>query len=107
MSAIDWMTFVPSVILAVVALFVVVLGYCNRRERRRGIGWQFIRYIVLGVGLPIAAILALNDALTGEAATIIAAAMGYAFGKSGNNSDKKKKAPSAQGVLKTRNDQPT
>jgi hypothetical protein len=48
----------------------------------KGIGWQIIRYTVIGMALPIAGILALNGVLTGEAATIIAGAMGYAFGQS-------------------------
>ena len=65
------------------------MGYLNRRGNRnaahKGIGWQFIRYTVISIGLPIAGILALNDALTGEAATIIAGAMGYAFGKNGKD----------------------
>lgn len=74
-----------SIILALAVLVVLVIGYLNRRggpgDRTKGIGWQFIRYTVLSIGLPITAILALNDALSGEAATIIAGAMGYAFAK--------------------------
>ena len=48
----------------------------------KGIGWQFIRYTVIGIALPITGVLALNNVLTGEAATIIAGSMGYAFGQS-------------------------
>ncbi len=59
----------------------------SKREEK-GDGWQFIRYTVLSVSIPIVAILALNNALTGEAATLIAGAMGYAFGK--NDKDRKK-----------------
>ena len=74
-----------SVILASVAPGVLIVGYLNRRgtpqEKTKGIGWQFIRYTVLTIAIPIVGILALNDALTGEAATLIAGAMGYAFGK--------------------------
>ena len=78
-----------SVILALAVPGVLILGYFNRRgnpaDAAKGIGWQFIRYSVLAIAIPIAAILALNDALTGEAAAIIAGAMGYAFGKTGND----------------------
>jgi hypothetical protein len=77
-----------SVILAAAVPCVLIVGYLNRRgnpeEKAKGIGWQFIRYTVLSIALPIVGILALNGALTGEASTIIAAAMGYAFGKTGD-----------------------
>lgn len=81
----DWSILI-SAILAVTVPLVIVVGYRNRLEsgengKAKGIGWQFIRYTVLGIALPIAAILALNDALDGEAATLLAGAMGYAFGK--------------------------
>lgn len=83
------MGFIPSVILALVPFGVLLFGYFNRRgdgeARAKGIGWQFIRFTVLSIGLPIVGVLALNNALTGEAATIIAGAMGYAFGKAPNN----------------------
>lgn len=74
-----------SIILALAVPAVIAAGYFNRRGKpdddTKGIGWQFIRYTVLGIGIPIVAILALNNALTGEASTLIAGAMGYAFGK--------------------------
>lgn len=74
-----------SVILALAIPGVLLVGYLNRRgntsQESKGIGWQFIRYTVLAMALPVVAILALNGALTGESATLIAAAMGYAFGK--------------------------
>ncbi|WP_265519239.1 hypothetical protein [Nitratireductor luteus] len=74
-----------SVVLASVVPGVLIVGYLNRRgnpqDKAKGIGWQFIRYTVLTIAVPIVGILALNDALTGEAATLIAGAMGYAFGK--------------------------
>lgn len=77
--------FCISVILALSVPTVLVIGYLNRQggdsEKTKGIGWQFIRYTVLSISLPIVGILALNNALTGEAATLIAGAMGYAFGK--------------------------
>lgn len=74
-----------SIILALSVLGVLLVGYLNRKggvhDNTKGIGWQFIRYTVLAIALPIVGILALNGALTGEAATLIAGAMGYAFGK--------------------------
>jgi len=54
-------------------------GYYQDRQQRHRLA--FIRYTVLSISLPIVAILALNQSLTGEAATLIAGAMGYAFGK--------------------------
>jgi hypothetical protein len=74
-----------SIILASSIPIVLIVGYLNRRgnpdDKAKGIGWQFIRYTVLAISIPITAILALNNALSGEAATLIAGAMGYAFGK--------------------------
>ena len=74
-----------SIILALAVPGVLVVGYLNRRgnpnDKAKGIGWQFIRYTVLAIAIPITAILALINALTGEATAIIAGAMGYAFGK--------------------------
>ena len=76
-------------ILASAVPGVLVIGYLNRRgnpnDEAKGIGWQFIRYTVLAIAVPVTAILALNNALTGEATAILAAAMGYAFGKEGKD----------------------
>lgn len=74
-----------SVVLALTVPCVVLAGYCLRKGDGRGIGWQFIRYTVLGIALPIVGLLALNGALTGEAATLISGAMGFAFGKAGED----------------------
>lgn len=75
-----------SVILALAVPGTLWVGYLNRKgnpdDKAKGIGWQFIRYTVLAISIPVVGILALNKALTGEAATLIAGAMGYAFGKS-------------------------
>lgn len=71
-----------SGILAFSVIIVVGAGLWNRTAEKKGIGWQFIRFNVIAISVPIVGLLALNDALTGEAATIIAAAMAYAFGKS-------------------------
>ncbi|MCA1404660.1 hypothetical protein I6F26_10340 [Ensifer sp. IC3342] len=78
-----------SAILALAVPGVLLVGHLNRRgnpnDKAKGIGWQFIRYTVLTIAIPIVGILALNNALTGEAATLIAGAMGYAFGKTPEN----------------------
>ena len=67
--------------LSLVVLVVIARGLYTRWKTNKGIGWQFIRFTVIAISLPICALLALNDALTGEAATIISGAMGYAFGR--------------------------
>ena len=78
----DWSpTSILSVILAISVPLTLVVGYLNRRERKRSIGWQFIRYTVVVISLLIIGVLALNDVLSGEAAALIGGAMGYAFGK--------------------------
>lgn len=45
-------------------------GYLNRlgttETNTKGIGWQFIRYTVLSLAIPIIAILTLNGALSSE-----------------------------------------
>lgn len=69
-----------NVLLASSVLAVIVGGLWNRKIKKRGIGWQFIRYTVIGISIPAATLLALNDSLSGEAATILAGALGYAFG---------------------------
>jgi len=72
-----------NILLAISVLAVIVGGLWNRHQKKKGIGWQFIRYTVIGIALPISALLALNDALSGEAAAILAGALGYAFGHQG------------------------
>jgi hypothetical protein len=78
-----------TIILSISVPLTMWIGYLNRKgtttKDTKGIGWQFIRYTVLSISLPIVGILAVNDALTGEAATLIAGAMGYAFGKAGKD----------------------
>jgi len=71
-----------SGILAISVVVVIVGGLWNRISTNKGIGWQFIRFIVISISIPVVGLLALNNALNGEAATIIASAMAYAFGKS-------------------------
>lgn len=70
-----------SAILASAVPLALILGYFNRKQLQRSIGWQFIRYTVLAIALPIIGVLALNGLLSGEAAALIGGAMGYAFGK--------------------------
>ncbi|KZK82402.1 hypothetical protein PsAD46_03530 [Pseudovibrio sp. Ad46] len=70
-----------SLVLAISVPIVILGGIKNRNETKKGIGWQFIRFIVLSISLPIIGTLALNGMLNGEAATLIAGAMGYAFAK--------------------------
>jgi len=73
-----------SGILAVSILAVIVGGLWNRQSAGKGIGWQFIRFNVIAIGLPLSGLLALNGTLSAEAATLIAGSMGYAFGKTGD-----------------------
>ena len=51
-------------------------GFHNRfqGDKPKGIGWQFIRFIVLTISVPTVGLLALNNALTGEAAALIGGA---------------------------------
>jgi hypothetical protein len=82
-----------SIILSLAILAVIPIGLYSRGKTEKGIGWQFIRFTVIAISLPVCALLAINNALTGEAATIIAGALGYAFGKAGDpNRTHKKKA---------------
>jgi hypothetical protein len=75
-----------SIILSLAVPLTLWIGHQNRKgkseDAMKGIGWQFIRFTVLSIALPVTAILALNDALSAVAATIISGTMGYAFGKS-------------------------
>ncbi|MBG6148658.1 hypothetical protein IWQ51_006825 [Labrenzia sp. EL_142] len=83
-----------SIILAFCCLAVILGSFYNRHKAGRGIGWQFIRYNVIALAIPVCAILALNGALNGEAAGIIGAAVGYAFGKSSEGSSSKSNSDS-------------
>lgn len=93
MAALAWIDshslLLITLTLASAIPIVLWVGYLNRRgkehERTKGIGWQFIRYTVLSIALPVVAILALNHALTEAAAAIIASAIGYAFGRPGKD----------------------
>ncbi len=82
-----------SVVLASSVPIALIGGFFNRLAGRapKGIGWQFIRFIVLSISLPIIGLLALNDALSGEAAALIGGAMGYAFGRKEEKEEKEEK----------------
>lgn len=75
-----------SAILALSVPMVLYLGLQNRRggegDKAKGIGWQFIRFSVLTITIPVVGVLALNDSLSAEASALIGGAVGYAFGKS-------------------------
>jgi hypothetical protein len=77
----EWSTLVLSVGIAAIPL----VGLMTRGTK--GIGWQFIRFNVIAASLPLLALLALNKLLPGEAITpIVAAALGYAFGRASDAS---------------------
>ena len=76
---------IESFVLTAAIFAVIIGGLVNRYQLKKGIGWQFIRYCVLTISLPLCGLLALNNALSTEAATIISAAMGFAFGKIGKD----------------------
>jgi hypothetical protein len=79
----DWVVPALSILLAASVPIVLIGGFLNRGtgDKAKGIGWQFIRFTVLTISIPIVGILALNGALSGEAAALIGGAMGYAFGQ--------------------------
>jgi len=79
----EWLKPTLSIILAFSVPIVLIGGLYNRHagEKPKGIGWQFIRYTVLAISIPLVALLALNDGLSGQAATLIGTAMGFAFAK--------------------------
>ncbi len=70
-----------SILLGVAIVLVIALSLGHRIYKGMGIGWQFIRYTVITLGILVAGLLAFNEVLTSPAAAIIAGAMGYVFGK--------------------------
>ncbi|MGH1417136.1 MAG: hypothetical protein ACRBB0_26870 [Pelagimonas sp.] len=73
---------IATILLASAIPIVLGMGLRNRNMGDgKGIGWSFIRFIVIALALPIVALLGINNRLTGEAATLISGAMGFAFGK--------------------------
>ena len=81
-----WHWIVTTVLVSSVPI-VLAGGLYYRSRQGKGIGWQFIRYTVLAISLPIIGVLALNEALSSEAATLIGTAMGFAFGRRGKKED--------------------
>ena len=89
----DWV----SILLASAVPIVLAGGLANRIfikkttpqgeiTRGKGIGWQFIRFTVLGTGVPIIGLLAWKGTIGGDVASaLLAAALGYAFGKVGKD----------------------
>ena len=77
-----------SVPIALLGGYIQRARYVRRDEQGNvvkqglGIGWQFIRFMVLATGLPLIALLALKGLLSPELITLFASAMGFAFGKS-------------------------
>jgi len=90
---------VVTIILASSVPIILVGGLVNRCivtsetsrgnvVRGKGIGWQFIRFAVLTTAMPIIAILALRGIVDSEAAyALLAAGIGYAFGKTAGGAD--------------------
>lgn len=71
-----------SAVLASAVPIVLIGGFVNRTQGDgKGIGWQFIRFTVIALSVPVIGILGINDALSGEAAALLGSAMGYAFAK--------------------------
>jgi hypothetical protein len=83
-----------SIILAIAA--TVIPGIALWQRSGQGIGWQFIRFVVIASALPITGILALNGVLNEAAAAILAGAFGYVFGQAaGGIQDNKQPSTSA------------
>lgn len=74
-----------SIMFAFVSLAGVIGGAVNRYQLRKGIGAQFIRYIVAVLALPIAAALAFQGMLTEAAVTLILGVLGYLFPGAGKD----------------------
>jgi len=60
-----------SIILSLSVLAVIIGGLWNRITTNKGIGWQFIRFTVIAITIPMTAILALNNVLTGEITNLL------------------------------------
>ena len=81
-----------QLLLALAIIIVLCVGLFSRKKKdgvTRGIGWQFIRYTVTGIAIPLVGILAIRGALSEVAATaIISGALGYAFAKNTKDDEK-------------------
>ena len=82
-TALDWVNVVLGLSVIVVLVGGIVTRYIvSKHGGSGGIGWQFIRYTVLAMSIPIVALLALNGKLADSAtAALIGAAIGYAFSR--------------------------
>ncbi len=79
---------VPIVLLGALINRSVVTSETEKGNvvRGKGIGWQFIRFCVLMTAVPIIGLLAWSGRIGGDVASaLLAAAMGYAFGKVGKD----------------------
>ena len=72
-----------ALIVAIGIIFAICMAVYGRINQGKGIGWQFIRFTVIMLSLPLITILALVDSLNSTVATIFAGALGYAFAKNG------------------------
>lgn len=75
---------VIALIVALGSMITMCLTVHGRNKQGKGIGWQFIRFNSIMLALPLSAILALTGTLNASSATILAGALGYAFGRSGD-----------------------
>lgn len=78
-----------SLLLGAVSLVGLIGAFWTRISQGKGLGWKFLRFTTIVVALPLAAILNLHGALSEAVVAIIAASLGYVFGKSGSEVDAK------------------
>ena len=87
----EWVSGSIQIALALAIIVVLVISCITRIKeagKTRGIGWQFIRYTVIGISIPLVGILAIRGTMSEMAATaIISGALGYVFAK--NEKDEK------------------
>jgi hypothetical protein len=70
--------------IAIGAVAALLMALWGRIKEGKGIGWQFIRFNAIVLALPLTAVLALTNSLSASSATILAGALGYAFGRPGD-----------------------
>ena len=75
---------VIALIVALGSMITLGIAVHGRNMQSKGIGWQFIRFNSIMLALPLSAILALTETLNASSATILAGALGYAFGRPGD-----------------------
>ena len=74
-----------ALVISLGSVIGIAMALYGRIKQGKGIGWQFIRFNAIMLALPLTAILALTDTLEAPAATILAGALGYAFGRPGDD----------------------